>query len=948
MQGDVSSRTRVPVRLVAGAGREIASGVGTKTSSSMSASPALVGRASELGAVSAVVEEARRGRARGLLVRGAPGVGKTRLLREAVNDSSTQAVRVARSGCLPLTTTLPFDPFLELLRSLGEPLPSAVTESPRELFGMVVDRLERASLDGPLLLCLDDLQWSDAGTVDLVHYCLGRLTDLPIAWLMAARPAATVERLAHRLQRAGVLRKLELETLPPADMRRLAEAILGEDRVSDRLAGVLYARTGGNPFLCEELLRAVGEGAALSVSSGDGIGEIDRLVPDSVSEAIDERISRLPASEQEALHWAAVLPEPFTFEELQAVGKKEFGSAPELLGAASFVISDGEGRWSFVHAIVRDAVYRRLPEHERVRRHAAVADSLVDGPLEQRAPQLASARRWREAGEAYLRLARAALDRGRGPDAGRLYRRSGALAVESGDQRLRRDAQAGEVLALVRAGETDRAAQMAGAARARLRADGEPDERLVFLTRYAIALVEDARDLDRAREVLSEAQPLIAHSDGPVLIEALTVHAFIRARDGDTAGALPDAERAVRLAEASDDPALLARALNTLGILVGRARSAREGRAFLERGLAVAHAADLPAQQARARLGLCVLAGATDDVKALEAHARRGLELDGAPANLAMILRGNLADARRGLGDLDGALADGLAALREAARIGPQAEAVAAVMLSYVYRERGDLSAVRRLLADHAAAFDPIDAPDVAEHWGWLLEDQGAPAQALVRFQEGAAYEDDQIAAWCLTGAARAAVAVGDLEVARGTLARLELLVDRWPVGKWLLGEARGWVAVGENRPADAALAFRAAAAVCSQAYDATRLALVAARLTRDRDQVRAAIDAFERMGAARAADRARAVARSLGMRPGRRRAPAGGLSAREQEIVQMVAAGHTNAEIAAALYLSPRTVEHHVSNILSKLGYRSRVQIASEAAAGRLPGARDPASNAV
>ncbi|MGH2883193.1 MAG: helix-turn-helix domain-containing protein, partial [Solirubrobacteraceae bacterium] len=116
-------------------------------------------------------------------------------------------------------------------------------------------------------------------------------------------------------------------------------------------------------------------------------------------------------------------------------------------------------------------------------------------------------------------------------------------------------------------------------------------------------------------------------------------------------------------------------------------------------------------------------------------------------------------------------------------------------------------------------------------------------------------------------------------------------------------------------------------------------VALEAARLVGDRDGVRAAIDTFEEMGAARAADRARALARSLGMRPGRRRAAAGGLSAREQEIAQLVAAGQTNAEIAAALYLSRRTVEHHVSNILTKLGYRSRVQIASEAAAGRLPG---------
>jgi DNA-binding NarL/FixJ family response regulator len=76
-------------------------------------------------------------------------------------------------------------------------------------------------------------------------------------------------------------------------------------------------------------------------------------------------------------------------------------------------------------------------------------------------------------------------------------------------------------------------------------------------------------------------------------------------------------------------------------------------------------------------------------------------------------------------------------------------------------------------------------------------------------------------------------------------------------------------------------------------------------------------------------------------MRPGRPRAAAGALTAREQEICQMVAAGQTNAEIAAVLYLSPRTVEHYVSNILTKLGYRSRVQIASEAAAGRLPGGR-------
>ena len=68
---------------------------------------------------------------------GEPGVGKTRLLHEAATESSRRGVRVARSSCLPLTTPLPFDPVLELLRSLGEPLPAVLTSPPRELFGIV-------------------------------------------------------------------------------------------------------------------------------------------------------------------------------------------------------------------------------------------------------------------------------------------------------------------------------------------------------------------------------------------------------------------------------------------------------------------------------------------------------------------------------------------------------------------------------------------------------------------------------------------------------------------------------------------------------------------------------------------------------------------------------------------------------------------------------------------
>lgn len=895
---------------------------------------ALIGRARQVDALTAALDETRAGHARGLILRGAPGVGKTRLLQEATAKAEAEGLRVATSGCLPLTTSLPFDPVLELLRSLGDPLPAAATASPHELFGMVVDTLERATVEGPLLLCLDDLQWSDAGTLDLVQYCLARLVDLPIAWMLAARPEKAVDLVVHRLSRTGAVEPLELEALSASEIGLLAAAILGVERVSDRFVDALYARTGGNPFLCEELLRALPDAP---VDENADV-EIGQLVPASVSDSITERVAQLPTDARDALRWAAVLPEPFTFEELEAVAGAELRDALEPLAAASLLAWDGDRQWTFVHSMTRDAIYQHLPELERVRRHAAVADALSDQPLERRAPQLAAARRWHDAAGAYLQVARTAFDRGRGRDAAALYERAGSLAAHGGDERLRREAHAGEVLALVRAGEVEQAKQTAGALQAELRRGEWAEERLAFLARYASTLIENALDLRHAEELLHEAESLLGGAEGSALAEVLTVRAYVRCRTGDNAGALPDAQRAVELAEAMDDPVLLARALTTSGVVHGNAHGTHRGRIALERALAVARAADLPAQEARARVHLSYLAGIGDDTEAVEAHALAGLQLDGVPAAQAVVLRSNLGTARLQAGDLDGALAHQLAALREAARLGPQAQAPTAIALGFVYLWRGDLSAVRRLLSEHDATFAVGGARIAAELRGRLLEAEGNPEEAYAYFQMVDSREDDPIVPYFLVGRARTAAAIGRLPDARDALAALETLAPRWPISAWMRDEARGWVAVGEGRTGDAPAQFHAAAARCNDRCEATRLAFEAARIEEDRPQIRAAIDAFEELGAIQAADRARAVARSLGMRPGRRRTGGGGLSAREQEITHLIAAGRTNAEIAAALYLSRRTVEHYVSNILTKLGYRARAQIAADAAAGRLP----------
>jgi predicted ATPase len=282
----------------------------------MNAAAGFVGRERELGRVDGLVQAALEGRAGGLFVLGEAGVGKTRLLAEAARIGAERGLRVARASCLPLTTVLPLDPVLELVRALGEPAASGSGGPLQELFWTVVERLERASVDGPVLLCVDDLQWSDAATIDLVHYCLARWSDVPIAWLLAARFGRPQARLAHRLEREQLVTRLELDTLSVAATRLLCESMLRSSEVTDGLVDALHERTGGNPFLSLELLRALApRGPAAPREGGSLSGSVRGLMPYAISEAIEARSARLSAAGRSALLWAAVLPEPFTFEE---------------------------------------------------------------------------------------------------------------------------------------------------------------------------------------------------------------------------------------------------------------------------------------------------------------------------------------------------------------------------------------------------------------------------------------------------------------------------------------------------------------------------------------------------------------------------------------------------------------------------------------------------------
>ncbi len=827
--------------------------------------PPLVGRREELGRIELVLRDAARGVCSGAFVLGDAGAGKSRLLAEAAGMAAAHDIRAASAGCLPLSIRLPLDPVVELLRVLGDPIEPSDRRAAEPLFSAAVEGLVRASLEAPLLVCLDDLQWADPATVELVHYCLVRLKDLPLTWLLSGRPDRAQAALPYRVERAASLARIELAPLGREGTRRLTEHFIDRSPAAE-LVEVIHARTGGTPSLSVELLRDLGDRAG-SLGDDELVRHAGATLPAGIRGAVDDQMASLSPEARAAIEWAAVLWEPFLDGELESAMSHRPTCALDELETAGLLVGDSTG-WAFRHAIVRDAVYSRLGSAERTRRHGVIADSVSDGPPALRAAQLEQAARWTDAARVYLELALGA----KGQEVVTLSQRASALALRGDDARLARDADARAILSLVAAGRLAVDGPEVAAFCTQQRGLADAQEQARFLASLGLSAMECLRAWDPAgvRDLLAEAERVIDPADLEGRALLLTAKARLKVRHGELAQALS---------------------------------CARE---------------------------------AADRISELERHGSAGDGLAD-PARVPW-LRAALGRLHADAGDLDGALAHHSAALH-ARRLAARDTTEIALMLVETHLMRGDLAIARPLLEEHPPSDGRDGDPRLPQLWGLLLEEEGRLAEALSCF-ESAPLEHPTSASRA-AGGVRVAVAIGHLREARVALRHLEGLAGRWPAGACAHAEGRAWVAEAEQRDAEAARAFLEAATLAPSAYHQARLRLEAAHLTANRCAVRELTASFEAMGATGAVQRARGVARALGMRPLHRGpAPAGALTPRETAVVALIAAGRTNGEIAAQLCVSPKTVERHVTHILAKLGMRSRVQVATEAACGRLSGA--------
>jgi DNA-binding NarL/FixJ family response regulator len=917
----------------------------------------VVGREVELDHLLRAVPAARAGAGGSAFVVGEAGIGKTRLLGEVAAEGRQLGVAVL-SGRAPVTTPVAFSVIAEALRSwirvqpdvaplppfdaglrlvlpewpADADAPSGLSDAQLRLLALegVVRLISRIADDanGALVL-LDDVHAADADSVEAMRYLVSAAP--PRVLLVAAlrsREGALAQDVARSLQRDAGATVFDLEPLGRRAVSELLGALLDRDPPTE-LVDDVCARTDGVPLLVEELLEAHLQSGSVHVAD-DGARWRGgaTVVSSTVRDAVVARLDRLTKAQRAVVTAAAVLAD-FEPQVLSAVSGESGLLVSDAVAAAIEVglLETVGGSVAFRHALIRDAVLDAAVPHalQVVHERAAAAldvEAADVTTLERRATHLE------------------ALDDGD---------RAAELLTAAASLRLREHALLGaedlaaRAFALARSPETRRAAsdvlaevlsvqgRWTDALAIDETADREYGEDEVRRRRMASCAIEAARP-EVARELVARA---ITMGDTSPQIHVVAGRVAMAAGRADEA--LAAAELA--LASAGDDAAARGAALDLQARAYDFAGRRDDARATWNRQAEEAAAAGLTDLRVRAvvQLGkLEVFEGAPPQrlYEAVDVAREAGALVEQAWAEenlgIALIVQG---DPRAGLRFLDDAI--------------PRARALRLDQLPYLLVARGGASAMlgRADAEDFFAEAEQL-APtaDLAIHSYGIRADTAfyegryddalswsEQCVALIESSPGGMPSDAPCwVVWALAALGRKTDARRALEEAR---ARPDDLA-RWHGRPVVL-------AVAEAMLDDDAAAIDAALASASghMPFEQAHLRVLCAEIVGGPERarwLREALDLYESVGREDTARVRRLLREAGGPVPRRRRASApvsealaaSGVTAREAEVLELLGEGLSNAAIAERLFLSVRTVETHVSSLLSKLHLESRGQL--------------------
>jgi DNA-binding CsgD family transcriptional regulator/tetratricopeptide (TPR) repeat protein len=865
----------------------------------------LLERESALDTLGGWFAEARAGRARLVLVGGEAGVGKTTLVNEfAVRHR--QAARVVWGACDPLTTPRPLGPLADVAPALGGRLDQLLRdEAPREtLFPALLERLRDARV--VTVLVIEDVHWADEATLDLLRFLARRLGPASTLVVVTYRddavgPLHPVQLLAGDLTGSALVRRLRL-----APLSRQAVAVLAGPHGLDPEA--LYETTGGNPFFVSEILAAG-----------------DEAIPATVVDAVLARVARLSPPARQVLDAAAVVAPPVeTWLLVEAAG-----AAPAQVDecVAAGMLQGQAGGVGFRHELARLSVERTLAPGRRADLHGRALAALLTRP--GAAPDSARLAHHADgAGDGLAVLAHAPVAARRAAALGahreaaaqyaRALRFADGLAPAALAELLERHSY--ECYLTDQLAEATASRERALGCWRALRDRRKEGDTLRWLSRLAWY---QGRNADAERAGREAVELLEGLAPGPELAMAYSNQSQLAMVASRTDEAVAWGDRAIELAEQLGQTEILVHALNNVGT-AEMCASRPAGQLTLERSLALALADGLEEHAARAYTNLACSALNLRDYplasRNLDEGVRYCTERDLDTWRLYMLVAQARADFEQGRWTQATRTVDSV--LRDP-RTAPVNRIEALAVLGRVRALRGDPGVWPPL--DEALALATVTAE---------LQRLGPVAVARAE------------AAWL----------EGDPAAARGVVEEALDLAERmagqnWP---WVAGELAFWLwrlggpdrlptsglpdGVAEPFALQMAGAWDAAAA-CWRALGCPYEAAAALADSDQEPQLRAALAELERLGAR---PLAAAVARKLrelgvrglarGPRPVTRANPAN-LTARETEVLALVTEGLRNADIARRLFVSPKTVDHHVSAILAKLGVRTRGEAARAAA---------------
>jgi DNA-binding CsgD family transcriptional regulator len=922
---------------------------------------ALLERDRELGELDDLVRGALEGRAALAFVEGPAGIGKSRLLAAVRERADAEGFRVLSARGSDFERDFPFgvvrqlfepaltDPELRA-RWLSGPAQQAarVFEPPDDgdttsgaSFGLLYGLFwltANIAAERPLLLEVDDLHWCDRSSLRFIAFLQRRLEGLRVLVATAARAGETGEdaRLLGEIAHDPTAESIRPALLSEAAAAELVRERLGASAAPEFCAAC-HRATGGNPLLLAELLRTLqAEAVPPDREHLDAIGAIG---PRAVSRAVLLRLARLPAGGVSVARAIAVLGDGAALPSLAALaGLDETGVADAIPALAAAEILRPEAPVGFVHPLVRDAVYQEMAASARQLAHAQAAATLTELGAAPEAVAVHLLHTPARADAAVAALLR---------DAGREAGRRGD--VDSSVSYLRRalaepPAQADRPRLLLELGTAEALLNLPGAVEHLREAEeqlGDPLERAQAAELAVRALIftrPPQEAVEAARRAIAVLPPELV--DARQALEAIELKA-------PTFGAPVDPDSAVRLARAragvdGDGPGarMLAAVAASDWALIG---------GTVDECAAVA--LEALADGSLAAADPVLLAGVATSVLSLGDHERALDELEkladaaqriGSPFALSgahymqawsWLARGELEEAEQAL-------------QRSADEALPWSSTVSGYWVcckAQVAMQRGDLSAAEDWLAQLGPQMPGSDGERLAhEARAELCLARGAWSEALEAAEACGASMDPAIVnpAWIPWRSLKALAleGLGDGAGARALLQQDLAAARTWGAPRALsrtlrlLGVARGGseglalleeaVAVAEGTPA--------------RLEHAKALTALGAALRRERqpaaarDPLRRGFELASSLGAVPVAENAREELLAAGARP-RREALSGpgSLTPSELRVARLAADGQSNRDIAQRLFVTPKTVEVHLTSAYRKLGIPGRAGLA-------------------